>query len=130
MSDARTESSWTATTAPELATWLLAQIDEDEQAAEMARRWRGRDTWRNDIDGSPEDTHIARHGPARVLAECETKRRVVELHSIDHPCLRNGTETYMFRTPASEIPDPCDTLRLLALPYADRDGYREEWKPQ
>lgn len=24
---------------------------------------------------------------------------------------------------------PCPTLRLLALPYADRPGYREEWRP-
>jgi hypothetical protein len=24
---------------------------------------------------------------------------------------------------------PCLTLRLLALPYADRPGYREEWRP-
>ena len=24
---------------------------------------------------------------------------------------------------------PCDTLRLLALPYADRPGYHEEWRP-
>lgn len=24
---------------------------------------------------------------------------------------------------------PCRTLRFLALPYADRPGYREEWKP-
>jgi hypothetical protein len=23
-----------------------------------------------------------------------------------------------------------ETLRLLALPYAARDGYREEWRPQ
>jgi hypothetical protein len=23
-----------------------------------------------------------------------------------------------------------ETLRLLALPYANRDGYREEWHPQ
>ncbi|WP_373305012.1 DUF6221 family protein [Streptomyces bluensis] len=24
---------------------------------------------------------------------------------------------------------PCPTLRLLALPYADRDGYQESWRP-
>lgn len=23
---------------------------------------------------------------------------------------------------------PCPTVRLLALPYAGRDGYREEWR--
>jgi hypothetical protein len=24
---------------------------------------------------------------------------------------------------------PCRTLRLLALPYADREGYLESWRP-
>jgi hypothetical protein len=24
---------------------------------------------------------------------------------------------------------PCPTLRLLALPYGDRPGYRDEWRP-
>lgn len=24
---------------------------------------------------------------------------------------------------------PCPTLRSLALPYADREGYRQEWRP-
>jgi hypothetical protein len=26
-------------------------------------------------------------------------------------------------------PYPCPTVRLLALPYADRPGYRDEWRP-
>jgi hypothetical protein len=24
---------------------------------------------------------------------------------------------------------PCDTLKLLALPYADHPDYRDEWRP-
>lgn len=30
---------------------------------------------------------------------------------------------------ADPTPAPCSTLRLLALPYSDRPGYREEWRP-
>jgi hypothetical protein len=28
-----------------------------------------------------------------------------------------------------DLSAPCPTLRLLALPYADRPGYRDEWRP-
>src|ERR671914_158660 len=31
-------------------------------------------------------THIARHDPARVLAEVEAKRRMIELHARSHEC--------------------------------------------
>lgn len=49
--------------------------------------------------------HIARHDPARVLAECEAKRRIVD-------------------ESRSRL-----AMRLVALPYADHPDYREEWKP-
>jgi hypothetical protein len=63
---------------------------------------------------SPESdlaAHIARHDPARVLAECEAKRRIVEMHAYQEEHF----------TP--------DELRALALPYADHPDYREEWRP-
>jgi hypothetical protein len=31
--------------------------------------------------------------------------------------------------PTMAEPFPCPTLRCLALPYADRANYRQEWKP-
>ena len=71
--------------------------------------------------------HIARHDPARVLREVEAKRRTVEIHydyrGVCPTCfsLRNQ--------PAQREPYPCDTLMLLALPYADHPDYRDEWKP-
>lgn len=76
--------------------------------------------------------HIARHDPARVLAECEAKRRIVEEHAlvrIDRPdlhpdaCAACGChETYPTRW-------PCRTLRYIATAYADHPSYREEWRP-
>jgi len=62
--------------------------------------------------------HIARHDPARVLAECSAKRRIVELGV----CTACATE-------AQPCDHRADTLRLLALPYADHEDYREEWTP-
>lgn len=64
--------------------------------------------------------HIARHDPARVLAECEAKRRIVEQASEDHA--EGGGIT------SAEIALQ-HILCALALPYADHPDYREEWKP-
>ncbi len=57
--------------------------------------------------------HIARHNPARVLAEIDAKRRILN-------------ETWGGR-------DHQDLwvhhVRLLALPYAGHPEWREEWRP-
>lgn len=79
----------------------------------------------------PNARHIARWDPVRVLAECEAKRRVVELHKPYRRIHGVGCEACLQprRLPPDAPGWPCDTLRLLALPYADRPGYRAEWKP-
>jgi hypothetical protein len=81
----------------------------------------------------PEDrAHIARWDPARVLAECEAKRRIVAIHARDygHECPGEGEDPIMI--PAgwygSDGCRDCDVLRLLALPYASHPDYREEWR--
>jgi len=123
-----------------LTEFLLARIAEDEQAANEATDgpWRYDPTKVNAIDrgeavfagetganattiastGPPYDmqsmfdaVHIARHDPARVLAECEAKRAIVFLS--EHGC---GDDYQRVQ-------------QALALPYADRPGYRLEWKP-
>jgi hypothetical protein len=73
------------------------------------------------IDGWLGDRleHIARHDPARVLAEVAAKRQIVELHF-----LRSSGRL------CNEDDDlwPCETLRLLARPYVDHPDYRHEWR--
>lgn len=155
----------------DLSAWLLEQIAEDERGAAQVsdRTWRyGPPTPPND-DGSldcegsldlgrtvlfadhdtlteTEAQHIAAFDPGRVLAECDTKRRIIELHVGEHECREMHTGTYpadwpegasygapgeMWRHASTEYfeDQPCETLRPLALPYADRPGYREEWQP-
>lgn len=113
MSDARTESSWSATTAPELATWLLARIAEDEQAAERLH------TVSCSIHPQGlEETWCDCDYPARVLAECQAKRALIK-----------AVEGDPFDALGAEAAYEQLVLQQLALPYADRDGYREEWKP-
>lgn len=77
--------------------------------------------------------HIVRHDPARVLREVEAKRGVLELHAPRERgdgcvvcddgndscgCLSGPNWSY-----------PCDTVKILALPYADHPGYDEGWRP-
>lgn len=82
--------------------------------------------------------HIARHNPARVLRRVEADRQIVRRH--DRAVLRAGGGAQHFATetvcrscePNLQFPElswPCPTLRLLALPYADHDDYRPEWRP-
>lgn len=75
--------------------------------------------------------HIARHDPARVLAECEAKRRIVAAHPVvQHGTDGRGPEDEWECRKCYEYPASwCTTLRALALPYADHPDYREEWRP-
>jgi hypothetical protein len=125
--------------ASELADFLLARIAEDEALARTAGgairppypRWtfRTNNEGVRRSDGVPvtrhtwpqEAAHITRHDPTRVLAECEAKRRIAELHfpRSSNPNICNEDEDVL----------PCQTQRLLALPYVDHPDYRKEWKP-
>ncbi len=71
------------------------------------------EAWESEERGA----HIARHDPARVLAQCEAHRDVVRFHMsemLEH-CQEGCPGIF-----------PCRTLRTLAMIYADRLGY-EEW---
>jgi hypothetical protein len=79
--------------------------------------------------------HITRHDPARVLAECEAKRRIVEL-AFSHAAKIDGEWGCCHSVQGirdglcdEQRPDDLPLLRLLALPYADHPDYRDEWKP-
>lgn len=66
--------------------------------------------------------HVARHSPARVVAEAHVKRRLLELHS-----RMNGTG--VCQACGERVRDGgCTTLRLLAMPYADHPAYRTNWR--
>ncbi len=85
-----------------------------------------------DCEGSgslcmPEEAsqHVATWDPARVQAECDAKRRIIgdivpKVDQMDDQIAGEwgGGADYVGE----------DLLKLLALPYADRDGHREEWR--
>ncbi len=96
-----------------------------------------------------EADHVIRHDPARVLRDIDAKRRLLaevlsEPHFMsvdDHwntcPAIvdEDGVPVCLDE---SRAPGPCDCgrdarvarrLRLFVLPFADRPGFQEAWRP-
>jgi len=127
----------------DLPVFLRARLGEDEQVAQDAVRslrcgchpgsFAG--AWTSDDDRvlisaevghgvaaasgygglEPEvAAHIACWDPARVLAEVEAKRRVIDEWAV---------EAYEHRAALGTA------LRVLTLPYAGHPDYQQEWKP-
>ena len=100
--------------APTLTEFLLARIAEDER---IVAEWPNEGPWGLHSEGSmwvdPNAQPIyAPH--ARVLAECEAKRRIVSLLGALHVQMPASVEV---------------GLSALALPYADHPDYDEAWRP-
>ena len=94
----------------DLPAFLLARITEDEDWARTeAEGW----------SGHPND-------PARVLAECEAKRRIITEAVPGIESLQRSADGEW--GPAGED-EPERLLRLLALPYADHPDYNQAWRP-
>lgn len=119
---------------PTLAAWLLKQIAADEAVARAATEgpWRRGMTRSGfvSVEGPPwtiagnlaenDATHIARQSPAHVLAVCEAHRHIVQACEPIY-----GTDGWEY----DDAPELAwTTLRALAAIYADRGGFREEWR--
>lgn len=138
----------------ELVQWLGEQIDEDERIAlksvEQAivnlagadsasvANWHvverpatgtfvaTRDQWDRVTEivptyGGAHSDHIAAHDPARVLREIDAKRDLLVFAKGIHDHHETFTTGIAARLEK--------TLRLYALAYKDRPGYRDEWRP-
>jgi uncharacterized protein DUF6221 len=107
-----------------LTDFLVSRIAEDEAAARAAEASEG--DVHEIFDRGPETVgdHYRRHGPSRILAECDAKRRIVE----HVQGVANNAGDPPSIEPAS-LPMLTHVLRLLALPYSDHPDYREEWRP-
>jgi hypothetical protein len=113
------------------ATWSTYDLDHNgvriTGTTEFGnpRAYRGDDALWDDEGalGMFEETaaHVVRHDPARVLAECDAKRRIVELcQRLEHKRMNDNLWN---------IDEDEEILAALALPYANHPDYREEWKP-
>ena len=129
---------------PDMAAYLLERIAEDEQAAwgavsDRPGSWVQGDNdapgWDRDLvyyhsdwsgwtqfDYESMAAHVARHDPARVIAECEAKRRVVEhcQEVLLHHVHGDWDATDLAR----------EALQHLVRVYAGRLDYPPEWPPE
>jgi len=116
-----------------LTEFLMARIAEDEAVAKAATPgpWKvDNETYAETIyaadgftavvaggrwggeapvfDSTADAVHIVRHNPARVLAECEAKRRILTY-------AEHNDDVYLLGS-------------YLALPYADHESFQAEWR--
>jgi hypothetical protein len=134
----------------DLVQWLGEQLDEDERIARAAAPgpWQVDSTihtesinagngttviaggrWGDEasVFESDEDAaHVVRHDPARVLREIEAKRAIVARYE---RAMENRRAHPKDLASAGALLALHGVVGLLALPYADREGYREEWRP-
>ena len=124
---------------PNLDEFLLARIAEDKRIANDATRAaeQGAESSTGQVRGvpaGPAARHAARFDPARILAECSAKRRIVlacrearpDLHFLGR---RTGGVADFPLSPRDPHQLAAVTLALMALPYADHHDYRPEWRP-
>jgi hypothetical protein len=136
-----------------LAEWFLTQLDEDERVTRAAPRG----PWSMDgagsivdVDGArvicsvggtldgrvsrwpegPAAEHVLSHDPERVLREIEAKRQIVRAYE-DAVTTFGSTElgTVPHDLMTGAVNSLRRTVQLLALSYADRPGFKEEWRP-
>jgi hypothetical protein len=133
----------------DLVTWLRAQLDEDERVAQAAgSRYETPASAPAILAGfnaGPQVVEFAQlWTPARVLAEVDAKRRLLDLH--DPYARRGGWPVTEYQAcsycaglchsgsglacdqPVDAL-YPCETVRLVATAYAGRPGYRDQWRP-
>lgn len=102
-----------------LVEFLSARIAADAATAQAALPF-----WADQADGavlgdlSVESwTFIHDHDPARVLADCNEKRRIVDLLTYPSGGIR-----------AAFGPEQEAVLRILAEAWADHPDYQQEWR--
>ena len=95
-----------------ITEFIPARVDQDE--GDAVAYWQD--------DGDEPGTWLG-----WVKADCEAKRRIVELHRpeafADDPAL-----TFCAHCQRTAGEYPCQTVRILATIWADHLDYREEWR--
>jgi len=120
-----------------LTEFLLARITEDEFAGthfeQMPAQWTTITVYPH--DGEPIPVKAAMFASTRILAECEAKRKIVDMAISIESHEHAATSLEYGNDDLSTIPvaiaaheTMIDVLELLALPYADHPDYLSEWK--
>lgn len=112
-----------------LTEFLLARLAEAEEQLHLIERALADDQGvvfhRLIVSGG-----LVELSTTQLLADIEAKRRIVALHfdpSYEYLPDYDPSCTGSYDTAEARAGD-CDTLRALASVYADRPGFREEWR--
>jgi len=116
------------------ATWVTFRRRDGSMDYTTVAAGHGNDVWVANGTAYQSDSRVSVGEPffdaARVLADLDAKRRIVELHSDrynDGGCTGCGFGSDEERMNTVE---ECPTLHLLALPYASHNEFRDEWLPE
>ncbi|MFF1297944.1 MULTISPECIES: DUF6221 family protein [unclassified Streptomyces] len=127
----------------DLVQWLRAQLDEDERIARHAAAgpWARHVGY---ISGGPEHRvrvaqqaqawnadHIVSHDPARVLAGIDAKRQLLDefTQTGSQPDTPEWRASPNWKGEFGYLQGLARAVHILASAYADRPGYREDWRP-
>lgn len=133
----------------DLIAFLRARLDDDEQTARAATDGPWTAWQKGSLHGlgdllhavtmpgqGPGDRalivtaswldagHVARHDPARVLAEVEAKRLLLAEYADVV-----GNESADYEWAGGWASGLGKAVALLVLPYADHDDYQDTWRP-
>lgn len=119
-----------------ITEFLKARIGEDEAAAKDVASEPAGPKWGNyfkevlgaspvegvgDMSTSEYAAHVARHDPARVLAECAAKRAIIRIAADQ---IRLGQEAGLWKNWEDMA---TQNLSAIASVYADHPDYQQEW---
>lgn len=132
----------------DLVAFLRAQFDEDELVARRVKAetdgtwaWTYRNVHAVDMstgktqhiattDTGAQAVYVGLWNPDRVLTEVDAKRKIVDMYDHHTRCAREDSEAGSPSRAVETIRDTLHSVLLdLAQPYADRPGFREEWRP-
>lgn len=132
----------------DIREFIAARLADDQKIAEEASALETGWPFWIDVDDQAEyeaaDRFRESLGPARVLRDVEATRRILELHKLNVQRIvtspydpftglrRDGDYEVQCFVCGWVTDDPtsgCETLRLLALPFAAHPDYRTEWTP-
>jgi hypothetical protein len=112
--------------------WSVEEFVPSEEGAVPAVTWVSdqEEMGVAQVNGDAKAVHIARHDPARVLADVAAKRAIIEWHAVRRTArdARDPEEQATVDICWCGYDRPCATLRHLAAPYADHPGYDPTWR--
>jgi hypothetical protein len=127
-----------------LGPWVQSGIGDYGWTVTFGRPGAGVETADTE-QGLADASFIAAHNPTRALREIDAKRQALDLYAAvleERTALRgrmrqvidqDHDEFMRLHKQESDLIERARLLvpfvRLLALPYVDRPGYREEWRP-